>query len=80
MTKGGIAVEDFKRNLAARIDRGRDAIQHFELPELPELPSVDEVRARAHKMFARSPSMDDIVLRARLMLGEAVSTRLATPA
>ena len=80
LTKSGIAVEDFKRNLAARIDRGRDAIQHFELPELPELPSVDEVRARAHKMFARSPSMDDIVLRARLMLGEAVSTRLATPA
>ena len=80
LNRSGIAVDEFKRNLAQRIERGRDALHQFELPELPELPSVEELRAKARQKFAHSPSMDDIVLRARLMLGEAVTTRLAAPA
>ena len=80
LNRSGIAVDEFKRNLAQRIERGRDALHQFELPELPELPSVEELRAKARQKYAESPSMDDIVLRARLMLGEAVTMRLATPA
>ncbi|MDH3496685.1 MAG: acyl-CoA desaturase [Gemmatimonadota bacterium] len=43
---------------------------------LPNLPSLDELRARAEEMFAQTPSMDDIVERARLLLFAAVSRQL----
>ncbi|MBI2384336.1 MAG: fatty acid desaturase [Gammaproteobacteria bacterium] len=44
---------------------------------LPELPSLDEMRARAQRMFARSPAMDEIIARAREMLEQAVAAQLA---
>lgn len=45
--------------------------------QLPLLPTRDEVKDRAAAMFVRTPSMDDIVERARLILIEAVCVRLA---
>ncbi|MDE1149497.1 MAG: acyl-CoA desaturase [Azospirillaceae bacterium] len=51
------------------------------LPSMPTLPTRDELRERAAAMFVRTPSMDDIVDRARQLLIEAVCARLAvTPA
>ncbi|WP_404326335.1 acyl-CoA desaturase [Aerophototrophica crusticola] len=47
---------------------------------LPHMPSTDELRQRASKMFVRSPSMDDIVERARLLLAESVGAKLAATA
>lgn len=44
---------------------------------LPHMPSVDDLRARAEAMYARTPSMDEIVARARTLLVERVSLRLA---
>jgi stearoyl-CoA desaturase (delta-9 desaturase) len=44
---------------------------------LPHLPTREEIWARAHSMFAKTHSMEDIVERAHRMLLEAVGTRLA---
>ncbi|MGH8531003.1 MAG: acyl-CoA desaturase [Nevskiales bacterium] len=44
--------------------------------ELPALPSPDEVRAKARKMFANTPSLDEAVERARARLVQAVSLKL----
>ncbi len=38
------------------------------------LPSVAELRARAERMFARTPSLDEIVHRARAILAESLDT------
>jgi stearoyl-CoA desaturase (delta-9 desaturase) len=43
----------------------------------PYLPSMDEIRRRAQKMFARSPAMDEIIARARELLEQAVCAQLA---
>ena len=43
---------------------------------LPHLPTMEELRTRAEAMYARSPSMDDIVQRAREVLAERVSMHL----
>lgn len=43
---------------------------------MPELPSFEEVRTRANEMFATTPSVDDIVQRARQLIAEAVSAEL----
>jgi len=45
--------------------------------QLPAIPSTQEVKERASRMFARSPSMDDIVERARQLVIEGVCARLA---
>jgi len=47
---------------------------------LPQIPSREEVVARARAMFAKSPSLDDIVDRAYELLLSSIGTRLATPA
>ena len=44
---------------------------------LPQLPTRDEFRARAVAMFAKTPSLDNIVDRAHDMLLAAVGARLA---
>jgi stearoyl-CoA desaturase (delta-9 desaturase) len=46
---------------------------------LPDLPSVEELRDRAERMYADSPSLDDIARRAREMTLEAISARLLGP-
>ncbi len=47
---------------------------------LPHMPDRDELLSEARLMFAKTPSLDDIVDRAHDMLLAAVGTRLATPA
>ncbi len=48
---------------------------------LPHVPTTDELRERARQMFAATPSLDDIVVRARELIIEAITTELlATPA
>ncbi len=44
--------------------------------QLPHVPSVSEVRAQALELYRDSPSLDDVVARARAMIVEAVSLRL----
>lgn len=44
--------------------------------QLPQMPTSEELRDRARQMFASSPSMDDIVQRAREMILEKVAIEL----
>src|SRR5690606_13664006 len=44
--------------------------------QMPHLPSMDDLRARATEMYAQTPSMDEIVERARAYLVSAVADRL----
>lgn len=46
---------------------------------LPSFPSMDELKRRAESMAMRTPSLDDIVARAREILMEAVTLRLLEP-
>ncbi|HSJ63354.1 MAG TPA: fatty acid desaturase [Gemmatimonadaceae bacterium] len=43
---------------------------------LPHIPTLAEIRARAEEMYARSPSTDEIVARARELILHAVSREL----
>lgn len=43
---------------------------------MPEVPTVEEMRDRARQMFADSPSLDEIAVRARQLTIEAISARL----
>jgi len=47
---------------------------------LPHMPGRDELMSEARIMFAKTPSLDDIVDRAHDMLLAAVGTRLSAPA
>ena len=44
--------------------------------QLPHVPTTEELRERAKEMFAATPSMDDIVARAREIIIEAIATEL----
>ena len=61
-------------------DRARrlyaDAEQALAEVELPALPGFDDLRRRALEMFAYSPSLDEIVERARQILATAVGAEL----
>jgi stearoyl-CoA desaturase (delta-9 desaturase) len=48
---------------------------------LPHVPTTDELRERARQMFAATPSLDEIVARARELMIEGITTELllATP-
>ena len=46
---------------------------------LPQMPTREELRERARHMFASSPSLDDIALRARELILEKVALQLAAP-
>ena len=72
----GEAFDEWRHRMAEHLERGREHLPHV---ELPGLPSADELRAKAQKMFARSPAIDDIVLRARELLRESVALHLAQP-
>ena len=43
---------------------------------LPHVPTLEELRARASEMYRDSPSVDEIALRAREILLEAISRDL----
>jgi len=49
------------------------------LPHLPRLPSLAELRTRAEKMFARTPSLDAIAERARALLADRLAPPLPRP-
>ncbi|ACI99133.1 acyl-CoA desaturase [Rhodospirillum centenum] len=55
-----------------------EALAGLQMPDLhlPHLPGREEIRQRAQKMFARTPSLDDIVDRAREMLFDSVFAEL----
>jgi stearoyl-CoA desaturase (delta-9 desaturase) len=42
------------------------------IPHMPHLPTVDEIRSRALEMYAQSPSLDEVVERAREILIQTV--------
>jgi stearoyl-CoA desaturase (Delta-9 desaturase) len=60
--------------LAQAQHRTSEALAHI---RLPQMPTRDELRARANAMFAKTPSLDNIVDRAHDMLLAAVGARLA---
>jgi len=63
--------------LAARVREAREQVADWAAQvQLPHLPSLEELRDRAEAMYARSPSMDEIVARAREVLTERVSLYL----
>ena len=45
----------------------------------PEIPTVEDLKERARRMFADTPSLDEIALRAREMIIEALSANLLEP-
>jgi stearoyl-CoA desaturase (delta-9 desaturase) len=44
--------------------------------QLPHVPNAEDLRKRARQMFAATPSLDDIVVRAREIIIEALATEL----
>ena len=52
------------------------AVEVLASSHLPHLPSRADIAAQARAMFARTPSVDDIVERAYLLLLDAISARL----
>jgi stearoyl-CoA desaturase (delta-9 desaturase) len=72
------------QELAARVREARDQMADWASHvHLPQLPTLDQLRERAEAMYARTPSMDEIVARARELLTERVSLcllRLEGPA
>ena len=63
-------------SLAASQARAGELLANVHIPQLPQVPSVAEIRARAEAMYAKSPSMDEIVARARELIVHAVSREL----
>jgi stearoyl-CoA desaturase (delta-9 desaturase) len=47
---------------------------------IAHIPTMEELRERARQMFASTPSLDDIVARARELILEAVAAELLTAA
>jgi stearoyl-CoA desaturase (delta-9 desaturase) len=63
--------------LRARAQTARsEAVAMLRDMQLPQVPTLDELRERARHMFAATPSLDDIVTRARELIIEAVATEL----
>jgi stearoyl-CoA desaturase (delta-9 desaturase) len=52
------------------------ALAELHLPDLPHVPTLDELRARADQMYASTPSIDEIVQRAREIILQGVAARL----
>ncbi|MGJ8668009.1 MAG: acyl-CoA desaturase [Oceanococcus sp.] len=76
-TRSRVAWDDFKARLQHAVDgaleEGRESFDHL---NFPELPSLDEIRKKADHMFARSHAMDDIIMRARLQMAQAMTVNL----
>ena len=60
----------------ARHDAEARVAAYLEQHPLPEFPSAEELAQRARVMFADTPSMDEVVERARELVLEAVSAHL----
>lgn len=70
---GSGSLAALQERLAAAHDQ---AVEVLANAHLPHLPTRAELAARARAMFARTPSVDDIVDRAHRMVLDAVSARL----
>jgi stearoyl-CoA desaturase (delta-9 desaturase) len=57
-----------------------DAVAMLADMHVPHVPTMEELRERARQMFASTPSMDDIVARARELILDAVATELLVAA
>ncbi|MFQ5347179.1 MAG: fatty acid desaturase [Rhodothalassiaceae bacterium] len=84
------SVDELGHDLAALRERWQAGVDHgletvreeigalSERVHLPALPTAEELRARAARMFAGTPSMNEIVERARQILLERLRHELAT--
>jgi stearoyl-CoA desaturase (delta-9 desaturase) len=59
----------------ARIARS-DAMTMLAEMHLPHIPTIDELRVQAARMFAATPSLEEVVTRARELLIEAIAMEL----
>jgi stearoyl-CoA desaturase (delta-9 desaturase) len=57
-----------------------DAVAMLKDMNIAHIPTMEELRERARQMFASTPSLDDIVARARELILEAVAAELLTAA
>jgi stearoyl-CoA desaturase (delta-9 desaturase) len=71
------SLADLQERLSAAQTRAADVLANL---HMPHLPTRDEIRARAQGMFAKTPSLDDIVDRAHRKILESVSARLVAQA
>ena len=66
----------FERGLENLRDRGAEARDHFAAMlddvQLPELPSLETLTEQARRTLAHTPSLDEIVARAREILLESL--------
>jgi stearoyl-CoA desaturase (delta-9 desaturase) len=67
------SLDDLRRDLAEASQRASDHLAHW---SMPAIPSRDEIAARARAMFARTPSMDEIVERAYVLVLQRLAARL----
>jgi len=67
------ALQELQDRLASTQQRAADVLASM---HAPHLPTRNEVLARATAMFARTPSLDDIVDRAHALILDAISSRL----
>jgi stearoyl-CoA desaturase (Delta-9 desaturase) len=70
----GPELSTLQQMLAAARDRTTEALATL---HLPHIPTRDELAVEAKRMFARTPSLDEIVDRAYLLVLGSVGTRLA---
>ena len=72
------SMADLKSELDLKLQTARQQAEALLASvELPAIPSRQEVGEKARRMFARTPSMDEIVERARQLVIESVAARLA---
>ena len=75
----GMILERWQAGVDDRLDAARHEIEELaERVHLPALPTAEDLRARATSMFASTPSMNEIVERARQMLLERLHQELVT--
>ncbi|SEE12066.1 Delta-9 acyl-phospholipid desaturase [Rhizobiales bacterium GAS188] len=68
------SLSELQEKLASARHMAADALANM---SLPSVPTFEEIRARAAAIFAHTPSLDDIVLRANRMILEKVHAKLA---
>ena len=67
---------ELQEKLASARHMAADALANM---ALPSIPTREEIRVRAAAIFAHTPSLDDIVLRANRMILEKIYARLSWP-
>ena len=68
-----MTIQELRDRLAAEQVRAEELIAEL---QLPQLPTMAEIRLQAEQMFAATPSMDEIVARARELILQSVSVQL----